>query len=237
MAGYRCVNFYDLCRLCSSVKDEKNVQIFTTDGLLKKINDCLPITLSEKDKLPKIICSSCHEYIEIFSEFRKSCSNAQKMLEGCLNSTKLRNGGQVYIKDEVPVKKVLKPIQNSSPNKILSSINIVASSPNKSIKKNVITPNQPDFLSSIMQAVGIQVTCLLFLASIYIIFLKNSDIYFRLARKVVRISRLHSPIYSKIPLFNRYHSTHSRWTGIQLRVDRFNIKLKMLAICLVNRPL
>lgn len=157
MSGYRSVNFYDLCRLCSSAAENKNVQIYSNDGLLRKINECLPITLNEKDKLPKIICSSCQEYVEIFSEFRKSCSNAQKMLESCLNSTKLRNGGQVYIKDEAPVKKVLKPIQNPSPTKIIPNINIIATTPTKSVKKNVLAPNQPDFLSSIMQAVGIQV--------------------------------------------------------------------------------
>ena len=103
----------------------------------------MSITLNEKDKLPKIICSSCQEYIEIFSEFRKTCNNAQKMLESCLNSTKLRNGGQVYIKDETPIKKVLKPIPN---------LNIQISTSPNSVKKNT-----PDFLSSIMQAVGIQV--------------------------------------------------------------------------------
>jgi len=150
MAGYRCVNFYDLCRLCSSVAGDKNVQIYSNETLLKKIKECLSITLNDKDKLPKIICISCHEYVEVFSEFRKSCSNAQKMLESCLNSTKLRNGGQVYIKDEVPSKKVLKPIPNVN-------IQIATSPTTKCVKKNIITPNPPDFLSSIMQAVGIQV--------------------------------------------------------------------------------
>ncbi|KAG5681894.1 hypothetical protein PVAND_011300 [Polypedilum vanderplanki] len=166
MAGYRCVNFHDLCRLCCSSSASgatNNVQIYATEGLQKKIMDCLSITLSENDKLPKTICSTCKEYIDVFSEFRKSSKNAQKMLEGCLNTSKLRNGGQVYIKDETPVKKVLKPIQNSSPTKIIPNLNLcniitTAATPTKQIKKNVITsPNQPqDLISSIMQAVGIQ---------------------------------------------------------------------------------
>jgi hypothetical protein len=84
------------------------------------------------------------------------------MLEGCLNTTKLRNGGQVYIKDETPIKKVLKPIQNPSPTKIVPNLNlcnIITTTPTQQVKKNVIaSPSQPqDFLSSIMQAVGIQV--------------------------------------------------------------------------------
>ncbi|KAL7033469.1 hypothetical protein ACKWTF_007598 [Chironomus riparius] len=149
MAGYRCVNFYDLCRLCSSVAGDKNIQIYSNETLLKKINECLSITLNDADQLPRIICPSCKEYIEIFSEFRKSCKNVQQMLESCLNSTKLRNGGQVYIKDEIPSKKVLKPIPNVN-------IQIATSPTTNSVKKNVITQNPPDFLSSIMQAVGIQ---------------------------------------------------------------------------------
>lgn len=157
MSGYRCVNFNDLCRLCSSAGNN-NVQIFNDEILQKKIGECLPIVLNEKDKLPKVICGQCLEYINVFSDFRLSCSKAQKMLESCLNTSKLRNGGQVYIKDEIPAKKVLKPIQNPSPTKLIPNLcNIVTSTPTKQIKKNLLSPNQPDFLSSIMQAVGIQV--------------------------------------------------------------------------------
>lgn len=158
MSGYRCVNFDALCRLCSSAGNN-NIQIFADESLQKKISECLPIALNEKDRLPKVICSQCLEYVQIFTEFRQSCSKAQKMLESCLNTSKLRNGGQVYIKDEVPVKKVLKPIQNPSPTKLIPNLcNIVTSTPTKQVKKSVLTTqNQTDFLSSIMQAVGIQV--------------------------------------------------------------------------------
>lgn len=158
MSGYRCVNFTDLCRLCSGA-GSNNIQIFADDGLQKKITDCLPISLNEKDKLPKVICTQCLEYVQVFSEFRLACSKAQKMLESCLNTSKLRNGGQVYIKDELPTKKVLKPIQSPTTKLIPNLCSIVTSTPTKQVKKSVLTsPNQPDFLSSIMQAVGIQVS-------------------------------------------------------------------------------
>lgn len=155
MAGYKCVNFYDLCRLCSS--PSSSVQIFSSADLQKKIAECLSITLNEKDKLPKNICLSCKDYVDTFCDFKKACSNTEKMLLGCINTSKLRNGGQVYIRDETPIKKVLKPIQNPSPTKIVP---ILTATPTKQMKKNIITSsaqNQPDFLSSIMQASGIQV--------------------------------------------------------------------------------
>lgn len=163
MAGYRCVNFNDLCRLCSN-PGSNSTNIYADNSLQKKISECLPsLVLDEKDKLPKCICVQCLEYINVFTDFRSACSKAQKMLEGCLNSSKLRNGGQVYIKDELPVKKVLKPIQNPSPTKLIPNLcNIVSTtSPVKQqqqvLKKNIISSNQQDFLSSIIQAVGIQV--------------------------------------------------------------------------------
>lgn len=157
MSGYRSVNFSDLCRLCSGAGNN-NIQIFNDDNLQRKITECLPIQLNDKDKLPKVICANCLEYVEIFSEFRQSCTKAQKMLESCLNTSKLRNGGQVYIKDEVPVKKVLKPIQSPSTKLMPNLCNIVTSTPTKQMKKNILTsPNQTDSLSNIMQIVGIQV--------------------------------------------------------------------------------
>lgn len=165
MSGYRCVNFNELCRLCSN-PSSNSTNIFTDESLQRKISECLPIILDDKDKLPKCICTQCLEYVNVFSDFRLACSKAQKMLEGCLNSSKLRNGGQVYIKDELPVKKVLKPIQTPSPTKLIPNLcNIVSSTPVKQqpqqvVKKNVIAANQQDFLSSIIQAVGIQVSSL-----------------------------------------------------------------------------
>lgn len=156
-AGYRSVNFTDLCRLCSGA-GTNTVEIFTDASLLKKIVDCLPeLTLNPNDnRLPKFICDSCLQYVETFTDFRQACTKAQKMLESCLNTSKLRNGGQVYVRDEAHSKKVLKPIQSPSTKLIPNMCNIVTS-PNKQVKKAILTSNQTDSLSSIMQIVGIQV--------------------------------------------------------------------------------
>lgn len=78
--GYRCVQFDDLCRLCSNA-GKNNIQIVSNGGdLQKKILECLPISFSEKDKLPKGICMECKDYVETFSDFRKATQNAQKVV-------------------------------------------------------------------------------------------------------------------------------------------------------------
>lgn len=50
MSGYRCVNYYELCRLCTASHGIKKVQIFGEEGrkknLYEKIADCLPIDVS-----------------------------------------------------------------------------------------------------------------------------------------------------------------------------------------------
>lgn len=51
MAGYRCVNYLELCRLCSSnTGNDKKTNIFAEEGtkldLVKKISECLQITVS-----------------------------------------------------------------------------------------------------------------------------------------------------------------------------------------------
>jgi hypothetical protein len=165
MSGYRCVNFNELCRLCSN-PSTNSTNIYSDESLRRKISECLPIILDDKDKLPKCICMQCLEYVNVFSDFRSACSKAQTMLEGCLNTSKLRTNGQVYIKDELPVKKVLKPIQNPSPTKLIPNLcNIVSTTPVKQpqqvVKKNVIAANQQDFLSSIILAVGILLSSVL----------------------------------------------------------------------------
>lgn len=82
--GYRCVLFDDLCRLCSNA-GKNNIKIFSNGDLQKKIAECLPISLNQTDKLPKGICAECHEYIEIFFDFRKASQNTQKVSSsGCM---------------------------------------------------------------------------------------------------------------------------------------------------------
>lgn len=52
MSGYRCVNYYELCRLCTSTASHgtKKVHIFSEEGrkknLYEKIAGCLPIVVS-----------------------------------------------------------------------------------------------------------------------------------------------------------------------------------------------
>ncbi|XP_062542587.1 uncharacterized protein LOC134210550 [Armigeres subalbatus] len=103
MAGYKCVNFGDLCRLCASSSGER-IGIFSDEGKRKnlpvKITDSLKIKVYEKDRLPKSVCSKCLKQLEAHVEFRESVVKAQGMLESCLNSAKLKNGGMVYIKDD-----------------------------------------------------------------------------------------------------------------------------------------
>lgn len=51
--------------------------------------------IDAEDKLPKILCAQCLQQVETIAKFRETCINAQTMLESCLNSSKLRNGGKV----------------------------------------------------------------------------------------------------------------------------------------------
>ncbi|KAF4520584.1 hypothetical protein B566_EDAN005995 [Ephemera danica] len=89
MAGYRRVNYYELCRLCTSSEGTK-MHIFREEGrrrqLPTKIQICLPLQVCEDDSLPKIICSHCVEKLESFYEFRESCINAEAMLESYFTS-------------------------------------------------------------------------------------------------------------------------------------------------------
>jgi cell fate (sporulation/competence/biofilm development) regulator YmcA (YheA/YmcA/DUF963 family) len=108
--------------------------------------------LDEKDKLPKIICTQCLQNIENYADFREVSINAQNMLQSCLNSTKLCNGGQVYIKD-ASVKKAVSAPQTLAISPLKNEISLTPISNNTA---TLMTPSS-DFLSSIMQAVGIQV--------------------------------------------------------------------------------
>lgn len=55
MAGYRCVNYYELCRLCTASHGAKKVHIFSEEGkqkkLLEKISGCLPIVVRIIDQM------------------------------------------------------------------------------------------------------------------------------------------------------------------------------------------
>ncbi|XP_031620758.1 transcription factor Sp3 isoform X2 [Contarinia nasturtii] len=148
MSGYKCVDYYELCRLCTASNGTKKVHIFSEEGrkknLYEKIAGCLPIVVSETDKLPKIVCSSCLIQVETIVKFRQTCINAQSMLESCLTSSKLRNGGKDVSPKSPPL---LKTISNTP-------ITIGHTTLTKTPVQN--SKNSTDFLSSIIQAVGIQ---------------------------------------------------------------------------------
>lgn len=152
MSGYRCVNYYELCRLCTKSSGTK-VNIFSEEGkklkLYHKITESLPVSIDAKDKLPKIICEQCQQHVESIADFRETCINAENMLRGCLNSSKLRTGGKVYIKDVI-TKKLQLPQPSSPPSVTIAKTTISAASSNQHSTTN------NDFLSSIIQAVGIQ---------------------------------------------------------------------------------
>ncbi|XP_075229792.1 uncharacterized protein LOC142329257 [Lycorma delicatula] len=111
MSGYRRVNYYELCRLCTSSEGTK-IHIFREEGrrrqLPTKIQVCLPLQVCEDDSLPKIICTHCADKLEGFYDFRETCINAENMLEGYFStlrhSEEFIREGKVYVKDE-PVKK------------------------------------------------------------------------------------------------------------------------------------
>lgn len=97
------------------------------------------------------------------ADYRQKCVQSQEMLKNCLNTSKIRNGSQVYIKDEANAtpKKFLKTIQQS---KLQSKqIQIITTPPQQHIqqtpaKKTPVKTSGSDFLSSIIQAVGIHVS-------------------------------------------------------------------------------
>uniref|UniRef100_A0A1B6C732 Protein krueppel n=1 Tax=Clastoptera arizonana TaxID=38151 RepID=A0A1B6C732_9HEMI len=103
MSGYRRVNYYELCRLCTSSEGTK-IHIFREEGrrrqLPTKIQICLPLQVREDDSLPKIICNHCVDKLESFNDFRESCVNAEAMLEGFRYSDDFSREGKVYVKDE-----------------------------------------------------------------------------------------------------------------------------------------
>lgn len=146
MAGYRRVNYYELCRLCTSSEGTK-MHIFREEGrkrqLPTKIQICLPVQVCEDDSLPKIICSQCVEKLESFYDFRESCVNAETMLESYFTSFRYSDDfsreGKVYVKEENSPKK-------KSEGDITNKNNYKGTGMGAS-----------DGLSSLVQAAGIQI--------------------------------------------------------------------------------
>lgn len=107
MAGYKKVNFYELCRLCASNQQRDKTHIFQEEGkkiqLLDKIQTCLSLTIHENDILPKVVCGQCLKSLEIFYNFKQECSSSEMMLSGYFKNFRytedFKKSGEVYIKD------------------------------------------------------------------------------------------------------------------------------------------
>ncbi|XP_014482497.1 PREDICTED: histone-lysine N-methyltransferase PRDM9-like isoform X2 [Dinoponera quadriceps] len=106
MSGYRKVNYYELCRLCTSSEGNK-MNIFRDEGrrrqLQTKIQTYLPIQVMEDDSLPKIVCHECVKKLESYIEFRETVVNAEGMLESYFTSLRFSEDflkeGKVYVKN------------------------------------------------------------------------------------------------------------------------------------------
>ncbi|KAF2878953.1 hypothetical protein ILUMI_27226 [Ignelater luminosus] len=72
-----------LCRLCL-VKDQVNIPIFNGQGdirqIFHKISTCLPVKISEDDRLPKQVCDECSQKLDMFYQFWSTSSNSEKQL-------------------------------------------------------------------------------------------------------------------------------------------------------------
>ncbi|XP_034947301.1 zinc finger protein 227-like [Chelonus insularis] len=106
MSGYRRVNYYELCRLCTSSEGNK-MNIFREEGrrrqLQTKIQTYLPIQVLEEDSLPKIVCHECVRKLESYIEFRDTVVSAEGMLESYFTSLRFSEDflkeGKVYVKN------------------------------------------------------------------------------------------------------------------------------------------
>ena len=128
MSGYRRVNYYELCRLCTSSEGSK-MNIFLEEGrrrqLQTKIQTCLPIQVLEEDSLPKIVCHECIVKLENFIEFRETVVSAESMLESYFTSLRFSEDflkeGKVYVKSTekdrpvTPDNEMLKSIERVTP--------------------------------------------------------------------------------------------------------------------------
>ncbi|XP_011293123.2 putative mediator of RNA polymerase II transcription subunit 26 [Musca domestica] len=165
MTNIKSVNFYDLCRVCTTTTTNTGkIEIFSAEGKSKNMNcklaECLSLNVEESDRLPKVVCQKCLQTLENFTEFRNLCKNSQMMLNSCLDSS--QNGAKVVVKESVgksggglqtPSTVTLAPSHaQQMPVFTLQGSNLVA----QAMPTNNVSHQNQDFLNSIMQAVGIQ---------------------------------------------------------------------------------
>ncbi|KAH8288389.1 hypothetical protein KR054_002096 [Drosophila jambulina] len=160
-ANVRCINFYDLCRICTDSSDHKT-NVYSSEGRAKnlssKISECLSLQvrgagfvpdqrkftntyhlqIDEKDRLPKVVCAQCVQLVEQMHSLRATCRNSQTMLSNCLNIRPTPTGDKLYIRDAV--------------DESGKSLSVVQAAPSASGGAQ----QSSNLLNSIMQAVGMQ---------------------------------------------------------------------------------
>ncbi|KAH8326555.1 hypothetical protein KR067_010231 [Drosophila pandora] len=143
-ANVRCINYYDLCRLCTDSADQMT-DIFSAEGraknLSQKIFEVLSLQVEEKDRLPKGVCSQCVQTLEQMCGFKATCRNSQNMLTNCLTIRPAATSDKLYIRDA---------IDESG-----KSLGVVQASPATSTS-SASAQQSRNLLNSIMQAVSVQ---------------------------------------------------------------------------------
>ncbi|XP_017004544.2 transcription factor Sp2 [Drosophila takahashii] len=103
-SNVRCINYYDLCRICTDSSDHKT-NIYSPEGRAKnlshKILECLSLQIDEKDRLPKVVCAQCVQQVEQIHGLRATCRNSQTMLSNCLNIRPAPSSDKLYIRDAI----------------------------------------------------------------------------------------------------------------------------------------
>ncbi|XP_067000895.2 zinc finger protein 665 isoform X2 [Anabrus simplex] len=83
-----------LCRLCANAVDDA-VYIFSAEGfklgLANKINTILPVMVQESDPLPKQLCTSCKEKVDMCQKFADTCIEAEDKLYSILRLKNFRS--------------------------------------------------------------------------------------------------------------------------------------------------
>ncbi|KAH8418452.1 hypothetical protein KR009_004275 [Drosophila setifemur] len=143
-ANVRCINYYDLCRLCTDSTEQKT-NIYSPEGRAKnlshKILECLSLQIDEKDRLPKGVCNQCVQTVEQMQGFRATCRNSQTMLNNCLSIRPPPSSDKLYIRDAVDESGKSLGVVEAAPAIPTSSAGVQQSG---------------NLLNSIIQAVGMQ---------------------------------------------------------------------------------
>ncbi|XP_062548659.1 zinc finger protein Xfin-like [Armigeres subalbatus] len=90
-------DFNKVCRLCLSDKYLEN--IFEQDELPKWISEYLSIEVSTTDEVSKLICVMCSARLKEFSDFQRSCQEAQDILRKEASKNRIKTEDQSILCD------------------------------------------------------------------------------------------------------------------------------------------